>query len=327
MNLKHILLLAAISYPSFLCADNNKPLFKYDNKPYSKADLSPAARQNFFDSERMKFENDKRIIEDFILERYVQDQSKKSKKPLQAVEAELFQMKPVTDADAQKWFDSNKESLGGRDFQSIKREIINLLSKQQQEKTREALVAKIKKETGFNLLLEEPKAPSVDISYKGYPTKGADKAKVTIVEFADYGCPHCKKATLALKTVIDKYRDKVKLVYLDFPLSSHSSSKTIAEGGFCADKQNKFWEYHYMAFENQGKHSNDSPMSYAKDLKLNVDQFKKCLGSQEAKQRVELARTEGERIGVQSTPSIYINGIRHMGYSEESLELEIKKYL
>lgn len=305
---------------------SSQALYKYKGKTISKSDLSPAAQQAIYDAEKHYYENLLRIIEGNILESHLDEEAAKQKKPRKEIEDKMFAAK-VEDKDAQAWYDDNKARLGGRAFASIKNEIVQFLTRQKLEEVKSEVVGKVKDTGKFSLLISEPQAPTIDIAFAGYPFKGGKDAKVTVVEFADYKCPHCREASNILKEVKEKYKDKIKVVFLDFPLRMGGLSTTIAYGGVCAEKQGKFWEYHYMAFDQQASLKADSPVKIAETLGLNVDTFKTCLTASSTKDKVEKSRAEGERIGVQGTPAIYVNGQKLSGYDEKDLKELIEKNL
>lgn len=308
------------------CFGSSESLYKYNGKTVSKLDLSPAAQQAVYDAEKHYYQNVLKIIEGNILETYLDEEATKQKKPRKTIEEKMFSAK-VEDKDARAWYEDNKARLGGRAFESIKNEIVQFLTRQKLEEVKGEVVGKVKKEGNFSLLISEPEAPTLEISFAGFPFKGGKSAKVTVVEFADYKCPHCKEASNILKEIAGKYKDKIKLVFLDFPLRMGGLSTTIAHGGVCADEQGKFWEYHYMAFEAQSSLKADSPVKFAEKLGLKIDAFKTCLASSATKEKVEKSRAEGERIGVQGTPAIYVNGQKLSGYDADSLQKLIDKKL
>ena len=162
------------------------------------------------------------------------------------------------------------------------------------------------------MLMPKPIAPKVNINSAGYPTKGKKGAKVTIVEFADYQCPHCKNASAEMKNIMKKYGDRVQLVYMDFPVNRSGISTRVAEGGVCADKQGKFWSYHDSAFASQSSLNNSSPTKIAEQLGLNMKDFSQCLASAKTKSKVAAAKAEAQRLGVSSTPTFFVNGERLM---------------
>ena len=99
-----------------LFADNKESLFKYNGKSYNVENLPPALKQSYFDIESQRFDALNQIIDQAILEEYVATKAKKDKKPEDQVRNELFGTKPVSEADAKKWFEENKARLGGREI-------------------------------------------------------------------------------------------------------------------------------------------------------------------------------------------------------------------
>ncbi len=308
-----------------LFADAEK-LYQFEGKTYTTQNLTPAMQQAVFEIQNQSYQNMKKVVDAQLLTEHIASEAKKKNLSIEKYEEQVFKTKMVSDADAKKWFDENKSRIGNREFESIKSDIKQLLQSQENEKVRTALLDKLKASGKFQLALAEPVAPTMDIAYQGFPTRGSDKAKVRIIEFADFNCPHCKSASKVLKSLVDKYKDKVQFVYLDFPIDRSGVSKKVAEGGVCADKQKKYWEYHYLAF-GEDSLTNNSAVDFAKKLKLDVKAFESCLSSAEPAEKVNMARSEGERIGIDGTPTIYFNGKKVLGHNEKSLEEALKKLL
>jgi protein-disulfide isomerase len=140
------------------------------------------------------------------------------------------------------------------------------------------------------------------------PAKGSDDPAVTIVEFADFECPACGMAYPLLEKVYAKYAKQVRMVFKHFPLSAHPNAKLAAQAAYAAQKQQAFWKMHKMLFENQERLTEPDLIQYAETIGLDVDRFKKDLHSDEAKERVEQELKQGESLGVEATPTIFING-------------------
>jgi len=86
-----------------------------------------------------------------------------------------------------------------------------------------------------------PQPPTVKLSYDEARVKGGANAPVTIVESADFQCPYCKKSEATLNALLSKYAGRVKLAFLDFPLTEiHSQAEEAAEAARCAGEQAKF---------------------------------------------------------------------------------------
>merc|ERR1712078_264810 len=186
--------------------------------------------------------------------------------------------KKITEKEAKKWFDQNQDQIGGRSFDSIKKDLMNYLSEKNHYTQKMTALEKKLKELKFKpFLTQRFNAPRFDIKTNSYPSKGSKKPKVTIVEFADYQCPHCKNLSLVLQDIYKDMKDQIKLVYVDFPVHPSGISEKIARGAYCADKQKKFWSYNKVAFDSQSSLTNNSPEILAKNLKLNMSKFKDCL--------------------------------------------------
>jgi protein-disulfide isomerase len=130
---------------------------------------------------------------------------------------------------------------------------------------------------------------------------------VKLVEFADYECPYCQKVAADVKKLVADYGDKVEFSYKDFPLPMHSRAEKAAEAARCANKQSKFWEFHDEIYHSK-ELDVDQLKAQARALKLDIDQFDKCLDSGEQASAVEKDRKEGERLGLSGTPSFFVNG-------------------
>ncbi len=93
------------------------------------------------------------------------------------------------------------------------------------------------------------------ISLEDVPVKGAENAKVTIVEYSDFQCPFCKRGTDIIPQILKEYDGKVKIAYKQLPLPIHNWARDAAIASVCADQQgnDKFWELHDLLFENQTK--------------------------------------------------------------------------
>jgi protein-disulfide isomerase len=141
------------------------------------------------------------------------------------------------------------------------------------------------------------------------PVLGDATAPVTIVEFSDFQCPYCGKfATETEPQIIKDYVDtgKVKLIFMDFPLSFHENAKPAAIAAECATQQGKFWDFHTKLFENQQTLSADSYEAWAKELGLDMDKFDTCLTTNETETIVAKDLTDGLAAGVQGTPTLFI---------------------
>jgi protein-disulfide isomerase len=154
-----------------------------------------------------------------------------------------------------------------------------------------------------------------DVPAGDNPAQGPADALITIIEFSDYQCPYCRKWVLEVWPKIQAaYPGKVRLVYRDFPLYSiHSEADAAAIAAYCAGDQNKYWEFHDLLFSDQLPFGQDSYIQYATQINLNVEQFKQCITVQKFKDNVSKNYDYASNLGVNSTPTFFINGIPMVG--------------
>jgi len=159
----------------------------------------------------------------------------------------------------------------------------------------------------------------------GNPSKGPVDAVVTLVEFSDFECPHCRELYEELKVIEPRY-PQVRVVYKDFPLTSiHPWAQTAALGGRCAYAQSPaaFWKVHDAIFDNQDVISAenvwDKLVGFASAAGLDADTFKACLSSPDAQKAVDGNHADGVALDVGSTPTVFINGRPMVGGDVETL--------
>ena len=148
---------------------------------------------------------------------------------------------------------------------------------------------------------------------KGSIIMGNPNAKITIVKFGDYQCTLCYKFhDETMKKITDEYikTNNVNFIYKDFPLNGKESI-LASEAVYCAQKQNKFWEYHNALYDNWGGENTgwiteDSLLVFARDLEMNLDDFSQCLGKSEFRLKVLDNEQFGREIGINATPSFLI---------------------
>ena len=148
---------------------------------------------------------------------------------------------------------------------------------------------------------------------QGSTILGNPDAKITIVEFGDYQCTFCYKFhDETMKKIDQAYikTENVNFVYRDFPLNGPQSI-LASEASYCAQKQNKFWEYHDTLYnnwggENTGWITKNVLLGFANDIKLDLDSFSQCLENSEFKQKVLDNEQFAREIGIDATPSFLI---------------------
>lgn len=219
----------------------------------------------------------------------------------------------VTEADARKYYDQHKAQIQAettRPFDQIKQQLIAVLQKRRDAERRAQLMAKLKAQEPVKINLVEPR---VKVDSADRPWTGGKDAPVTIVEFSDFQCPFCRAAQNSVNAIKEKYGDKIRLVYLDFPLGMHAHAMDAARAGRCAGEQGKFWEFHDTMFANQAKLAPADLKADAKKLGLDTKAFDACFDTNKYDAPIRKDMSQGESLGVTATPTFFINGRQILG--------------
>ena len=141
--------------------------------------------------------------------------------------------------------------------------------------------------------------------------RGNPKAKITIIEYADFQCSYCVQFHEAMKTIMKE--SDVRWIYRHFPLSFHESAGKAAEAAECAGDQGKFWEYADALFAFKGEFSDKVFIQSAQRVGLNTSSFGKCLKSGKHTSTVVAQHKDGVNLKISGTPTFYLNGKRFNG--------------
>ena len=146
--------------------------------------------------------------------------------------------------------------------------------------------------------------------------KGNSEAQVVLVEYSDFQCPACAQFYPIVKEIVEEYSDDIRFEYKHFPLISiHALAVPAARAAEAAGQQGKFFEMHDKLFDNQRAWSNAANpnpyfISYAEEIGLDVETFKRHMRSALIDQRIEEQFGEARELGLSGTPSFYLNGQR-----------------
>jgi len=159
------------------------------------------------------------------------------------------------------------------------------------------------------------------------PALGDPQAPVTIVEYSDFECPVCRSLHDNLRGILPNYAGKVRVIFKDFPLEQlHPWARTAAIAGRCAyqQKPEAFWKVYDLIYDNQENISAENAWvkmtDYAAQTGLNADSFKGCMAGPEAAAAVNASHANGQKLEVNSTPTVFVNGRRMVGADTHLLE-------
>jgi protein-disulfide isomerase len=154
------------------------------------------------------------------------------------------------------------------------------------------------------------------------PFIGPENASTVVRLYSDFQCPACRAAEGAVNYAIEKYKDKVKFIWKDFPLMSiHPNARLAANAGRCAQDQGKFWEMKEKLYGGQSSWETTRDPSadfkaYALQLGMNADTFNTCLNNRTNDAKVMASYQEGVRNNVDRTPTVFIDTERRFSLTE-----------
>lgn len=234
--------------------------------------------------------------------------------------------KPVTDQQTQLFYEQNKERVSG-DLTQTKDAIRQYLEQVEVRQAEREFVEKLRASASIQVFLVAPVSPVFSISTNDQPSLGNANAPVTIVAFTDYQCPSCAAMHPTLERLVTEYGDKVRLVTRDFPLSQHTEALKAAEAAEAAREQGKYWEYIHILLRNQSALTVDKLKGYATELALDRTRFDNALDSGKFSESVQRDLEDGMKLGINGTPTIFINGRRVAAKSYEDLKASVNAAL
>ena len=151
---------------------------------------------------------------------------------------------------------------------------------------------------------------------------GDPKAPVVVTAFTDFECPFCRIVSPILRKLAGSLGDKVTYCFKPFPVKGHGAlAVSTSKAAVAAFELGRFWEFHDVMYEKFDAHSDGDLKAYAGKLGLDWSKFKEIRGAKETKSKVAASKREGLKIGVKSTPTVYVNGKRYHG---EKSEIELR---
>jgi protein-disulfide isomerase len=315
---------------------DNVPVLKYEGGVITAKDVN-----QYVEPELKRFTEEavqayEQAARQTLMKKLVEDEAKKQGKDMREMMQSIVMNAEVSDSEVDAFIKARGLEKGIKDpktgkMQKVPRDDVKrYLQSQSAQTAQQTFVQGLMAKVGATLVLELPRAKipfESDMPFLG----GAD-AKVVIHEFSDFECPFCSKGVEAVKQIKEAYGDKVKVVFRHFPLEGkHPNAKPAALATICAHKQGKFWELHDKIFENYQSLSPEAIRSMAKAVGLDTNQLDNCLKDPSAEKALARDLSTAQDIGVNSTPTFFVNGKRVAGalpFAEFKtlIDAELKKF-
>jgi protein-disulfide isomerase len=169
-------------------------------------------------------------------------------------------------------------------------------------------------------------ATTIDLS--GAPRLGAADARVSVVEFVDFECPHCAKAAPMVRAIVEKSNGAAALYYRGFPLPFHSHAVPAARAALAAAAQGQFWPFAEQLFAHQDDLSDPAIEAIARGIAgLDLPKWKSAWSSAAIAAQVTRDRDQAAALGLNGTPTIFVDGHKFVALTPENFEAELNDWV
>lgn len=306
--------------------NNNAAVAEIDGAKITLAQFEQKHPAALFQARNAFYEAEKKAIDDYIEEYLLERAAQKEHLTI----ADLLE-KHVNSTIAK---DPDDEALRvyfeGLDtnetFETVRGKIREHLRERRIAKAKATYLQSLRKDARIELTLAPPRAM---VSLDNTPVRGSATAPLLLVEYADYECPYCQQIQPDLTKLEAEYKGKLAFAYKDVPLPMHSRAQKAAEAAHCAGVQNKYWDYHDLLLATKEL---EIPQLKTKARQLGLDgkAFDACLESGEQAGLIRAQLGEAQALGIQGTPSFFLNGRFYSGSLpieklREAVEEELKR--
>ncbi len=255
-----------------------------------------------------EYEIRRQALDELIAERLLSAEAARrgiSRDELQRVEVEA-RTKPAADSEVETLYEQNKVRFAGELKEVALARIREILAQRAGAERQQSYLQELRAKARVVVRLEAPRTRVVLPA--DAPTTGPASAAVTIVEFTDYQCPFCHRAQAVLDQLLTRYKGRVRLVHLAFPLEGHPGAVPAAKAARCAAEQGKFREYHHGLMTAPGLLDDADLKARAAKVGLKAAEFGSCLASDRHEAAIRASFEQGAALGVSGTPAYFING-------------------
>jgi len=280
-----------------------------DGHPITLSDLERQRPSALFQAQNAFYEAERKAVDQFVDEYLL----------IQAAQKEGVSVAELLQRHVNRMLgpDPSEESLRvyyegidtDQPFDAVRDKILEHVRQRRLAKAQKAYMLSLREQAKVAIRLVPPRA---QLALNDTPVRGRLDAPVVLVEYADYECPYCQQIQPALTKLESEYKGRIAFAYKDMPLPMHHHAEKAAEATHCAQVQGKYWEYHDALAASRQL---DIPAlkETARELKLNGDAFDKCLDNGEQSGTVAHELAEAQALGLQGTPSLFVNGRFYSG--------------
>ncbi len=303
-NTSTVALVVCVTLFAGACRAQEKPVATMDGAPIYERDLD--VKSQLAQVEQQAYQVRLRALESLIERRLLEKAAAKEKLTVEEfLKREVDDKVPEPSPQEVEGFYWAQKDRVTQPLEVARPQLARNLKSIKAADARQRLLRSLRESSKVAILLDPPR---MSVVVGNAPRKGVSSAPITIVEFSDYQCPYCKRATATIREVLLKYEGKVSLVYKDLPLPMHPEAQRAAEAARCAGESGKYWEYHDALFAAASL-TRDSYAQLASSIGVEPAKLQSCLDSGKHRAAVQADAEQAKSLGISGTPAFLINGI------------------
>lgn len=280
---------------------------RVEGEAVTRRELEERAKGRLSRLRQEEYEALRATLEEIVSERLLSREAKaRGLTPEQLLAQEREKAGAVTPEEVEAVYRQHAARMGNPPLATVAPEIEQAVRRHRQEQQEQILRGELRRKASVTVSLEAPRVEvPVPANALGY---GPADAPVTIVEFADYQCPYCRRAQEVVDELLRRYPGKLRIVHQDFPLEGHPRALHASRAVRCAAEQGKFWDYHRSLLTVAGDLESADLEGRARTLGLDLGRFSTCVASDRFDAAIREASANGARLGVSGTPAFFVNG-------------------
>lgn len=291
-------------------SDGAEILGRIGDREITEADLVESTPVLFAEIRRKAYDlvdaKEKAANQFLINEMIAAEAAERGVTPQQLFESEVQSQVPLpSEEEISSFYEINKQYARGRSLDELRPTIVQEIRRPQVARAQARFLRQLREKYDVEITVE-PIRVDYDLPDTVH-AKGAEQAPVTIVEFADYQCPSCKAAHPMVEQLMAEFGDRLRYVFVDYPLPNHSRAIPASIAARCAAEQGKFWEMNDNLMVIAGDFADTDLYARAENVGLDAAAFATCYQSGPHDDIVQSHLAWGQSLGINATPSFLIN--------------------
>ncbi len=243
------------------------------------------------------------------------------------VKAVAVQQRTIPDSELQAYYEEYKTD-DDPVFEDMRAEVIEAVQEERLSQEFRLLRSSLRARASIENYLPDVRPAPLVIEIPAHaPGLGDESSLVTLIQFADFECPYCAEMMHTMQKLQARYPKAVRFVYRHFPLDFHPNAYIAAEYAQCANAQAKFWPFHNLIYQHYDSLTPESIKEYAIQAGIDPRMLQQCIDEGNGRNEVEADLASASEVGVQATPTIFVNGREVRDTSMAGLSAAIEQAL